>query len=60
MEHLLEGIAPLRHWHINPNEKSHKFKSSLLSKLIKVLMEHFLEGNVPLRHLIDAKPLFMS
>ena len=21
MEHLLEGIAPLRHWNINPNEK---------------------------------------
>ena len=31
MEHFLEVIAPLRHWHINPNEKSNKYKSSLLS-----------------------------
>ena len=31
MEHSLEGIAPLRHWYINPNEKSNKYKSSLLS-----------------------------
>ena len=22
MEHFLEGIAPLRQWYINPNEKS--------------------------------------
>ena len=22
IEHFLEGIAPLRHWYINPNEKS--------------------------------------
>ena len=27
MEHLLEGIAPLRHWYINPNEKSNKYGS---------------------------------
>ena len=27
MEHFLEGIAPLRHWYINPNEKSNKYKS---------------------------------
>ena len=31
MEHFLEGIDPLRYWHINPNEKSDKYKSSLLS-----------------------------
>ena len=31
MEHFLEGIAPLRHWYINPNEKSNKYKSSLVS-----------------------------
>ena len=31
MEHFLDGIAPLRHWHINPNEKSKAYKSSLLS-----------------------------
>ena len=31
MEHLLEGIAQFRHWYINPNEKSNKYKSSLLS-----------------------------
>ena len=30
-EHFLEGIALLRHCHINPNEKSNKYKSSLLS-----------------------------
>ena len=24
MEHFLEGIAPLRHWNFNPNEKSNK------------------------------------
>ena len=31
MGHFLEGIAPLRHWYINSNEKSNKYKSSLLS-----------------------------
>ena len=31
MEHYLEGIAPLRHWYINPNEKSNKYKSPLWS-----------------------------
>ena len=31
VEHFLEGITPLRHWYINPNEKSNKYKSSLLS-----------------------------
>ena len=31
MEHFLEGIAPLRHWYINQNEKGNKYKSSLLS-----------------------------
>ena len=25
MEHFLKGIAPLRHWYINPNEKSKKY-----------------------------------
>ena len=24
MEHFLEGIAPLRHWYISPNEKSYQ------------------------------------
>ena len=60
MEHFLEGIAPLRHWYINPNEKINKCKSSLLSKLTKALTEHFLQGYVPLRHLLNEKPLFMS
>ena len=55
MEHLLEGIAPLRHWYINPNEKSNKYKPSLLSKLIIALTEHFLQGNVPLRYPLNAK-----
>ena len=31
MEYFLEGIAASRHWYINPNEKSNKYKSSLLS-----------------------------
>ena len=31
MKHFLEGIAPLRHWYIHPNEKSNKYKSSLLN-----------------------------
>jgi len=61
MEHLSpEGITPLRYWYINPNKKSNKNKSSLLSYIIKALAEHFLQGNVPLRHLLNAKPLFMS
>ena len=29
-EHFLEGIALLRHWYINPNEKSNKYQFSLL------------------------------
>ena len=52
MEHFLEGI--------NPNEKSNKYKSCLLSYITKALMEHFLQGNVPLGHLLNAKPPFMS
>ena len=55
MEHFREGIAPLRHSYINPNEKSNKYKSSLLSWLTKALTEHLLQGNVPLRHLLNAK-----
>ena len=55
MEHFLEGIAWLRHWYINPNEKSNKYKSSLLSLLTKDLTEDFLQGYVPLRHLLNAK-----
>ena len=31
MEHFLEEIAPLRHCYLYPNEKSNKYKSSLLS-----------------------------
>ena len=27
MEHFLEGIAPLRHWYIDPDEKTNKYKS---------------------------------
>ena len=30
MQHFLEGIALLRHCYNNPNEKSNKYKSSLL------------------------------
>ena len=26
MEHLFEGIAPLRYWYNNPNDKSNKYK----------------------------------
>ena len=60
MEHFLEGIAPLRHWYINPDEKSNKYKSSLLSYLTKALTEDFLQGKDPLKHLLNAKPHFMS
>ena len=36
MEYFHEGIAPIRHWYVNPNEKSKKYKSSLLKiKLLK-------------------------
>ena len=38
MEHFLEGIAPLRHWYINPSEKSNKYKSSLPNILAHVFM----------------------
>ena len=55
MEHILEGIDPSRHRYINSNEKSNKYKSSLLSLLTKDLTEHFLQGYVPLRHLLNAK-----
>ena len=54
MAHFLEGIAPLRHWYINQNEKSNKYKSSLT----KALMGHFVQGNVPLKHLLNVKTLF--
>ena len=59
MEYFLEGIALLRNWYINPNEKSNKCKSSLLRKLTKALLDHFLQGNVPLRHLLNSKPLII-
>ena len=60
MEHFHEEIALFRHWYINPNEKSNKYKSSLLSQLTKALTEHFLQGNVRLRLQLNSKPLFMS
>ena len=60
MEYFLEGIAPLKHWYINPNEKSNKYKSSLLSLITKDLTENFLQGHVLFRHLLHAKPPFMS
>ena len=44
MEHFFEGIAPLRHCYIKPNEKS--------NKITKALMEHFFLGNIPIRHLL--------
>ena len=31
MEHFFEGSALLKHWYINPSEKSNKYKSSLLN-----------------------------
>ena len=33
MEHLLEGIAPLRHWYINPNEKSEETRLTNMNLL---------------------------
>ena len=60
MEHFLEGIAPLRHLYINPNEKSNKYIYSLLSKFTKALTEQVLQGNVPLKQILNEKPSFMS
>ena len=60
MVHFLEGIAPIRFWYISPNENSNKYKSSLLSWLIKALTECFFQGNVPLRHPLNAKLPFLS
>ena len=37
MEHLLEEIALLRHWYVNPNEKSNKYKSFLLAQVFFLL-----------------------
>ena len=54
----LEGIAPLRHWYVNPNERSNNNKSSVLN-LTKALTEYFLQGNIPLRQLLNAKPQFI-
>ena len=58
MEDFLEGIDPLKHWHINPNEKSNRYKSYLPTILTKALTEHFLQRNVPLRDLLNAKHPF--
>ena len=44
MEHFHEGITPLRHWYFNPNEKSNKYKSSLLE-----LTYQSLNGALPSR-----------
>ena len=44
MENFLERIAFLRHWFINQNEESNKYKYSLLSYITKALTEHFLQG----------------
>ena len=61
MEHFLAAIAPLRHWYINPNAKSNKYKSSLLGfKLTKALTEYIFQENVPLRHMLNAKIGFVS
>ena len=60
MKYFLKGIALLGHWYINPNEKSNRYKSSLLSLLTKALTEHFLQRNIPLRNLLNAKPPIMS
>ena len=59
MELFHEGIAPLGHWNITPNEKSNKYKSSLPSLLTNALMGHFLQGNVPLWRLLNEETLFM-
>ena len=42
--------------HLNPNEKSKKYKSCLLSYLTKHLSEHFLQGNTKIP---NTKPPFM-
>ena len=68
MENFLERIAPLRLWYINPNVKSNKYKSALLSELSKALTEHFPQGNVTLRrapnillpHYLKQIPFFIT
>ena len=60
MEHFLEGIALLWHWYINPNEKSNKYKSSLLSLLAYQSLNKALPKCSIIRHLLNAKPQFMS
>ena len=60
MKHFLEGIALLRHWYINPSEKSFKYKYYIQSYLTKTLTEHLVQGNVPLRQLLNTKPQFMT
>ena len=60
MEHVLEGIALLRHLYINLYKKSNKYKYSLLSQITKALTEQFIQGNVPLRHPINEETLFLS
>ena len=57
----LNETFPLRNCFVKiPNEKSNKYKSSLLSYLTKDLTGPYLQGNVPLRHLLNEETLFMS
>ena len=46
---ILEGIAPLRHWYVNPNEKSNKYNFFFTYPIYQRLIKHFLQENAPLR-----------
>ena len=46
MEHFLEGIDPLRHLYINPNEKSNKYKLSLMSQLVATDKINLMSNNI--------------
>ena len=56
MELFLQGNVPLRHWYSNPNEKSNKYKSSLLS----YLTYESLNGAQFLQENVTTMPAFMS
>ena len=52
--YFFEGITPLRHWYINPNERINKYKFSLLCWLTNIaLAEQYIQANVLLMYLIN-------
>ena len=60
MKHFLEGIAPLRHWYIKPNEKSNKYKIFSSQLTYQSPNRAFPSRKCFIRQLLNAKPQFMS